>query len=101
MQSLEDVGKRAVLGSVSTCSVFLVMGELRGWPVACHGHGVVCFPPTRVFLESVFFHLLVRVSAMGCQPGFPAGSHYEIMPSVATRGNLQPGLGEEPLLCSN
>lgn len=42
------------------------------------GHSVGCFPPTYVFLGSSPVHLLVRASAVGCQPGFQTGSHNEI-----------------------
>lgn len=40
-----------------------------------HGRSIGCFPPTCVFLGSSPVHLLVRVSAMGCQPGFQTESH--------------------------
>ena len=55
---------------------------MAGWSGG-HGHHVVCFPLMCVFLESGPFHLLTRVSAVGCQLGFLAGSHHEITSSVA------------------
>lgn len=96
MQNLKDVGRWAAQGTVSSCRRW--ESSMATWLCGC-SHCVGSFPPRCVFLGSSPIHLLMRVSAMWCQPGFQTITPWNNPPWLPQ--DLEPRPLEAPLLCQN